>query len=108
MVVPNPYRGDVDYTSGNNGYEGSPNTWSDNKRLIKFIHLPKECTIRIFSLAGNLITTLNYTAPANYPTAGELEWNIFSQSGRPLASGIYIFSVESNLGTQIGKFVVIR
>jgi hypothetical protein len=107
-VVPNPYRGDADYTSATGGYEGSPVTWDGSKRLIKFIHLPRTCTIRIFSLAGDLITTLTYQAPSSLPDLGELTWNLFSESGKPLASGVYVFSVESPLGTQVGKFVVIR
>ena len=39
---------------------------------------------------------------------GELSWDILSESNRALASGVYVFTVESDLGTQVGKFVLIR
>ena len=64
--------------------------------------------IRIFSLSGDLITTLNYEAPASAPNSGKISWNLFSESGRPLASGLYIFAVESDIGRQIGNFALIR
>ena len=105
LVVPNPYRVDRDYTFENGGWEGRASQWDENSRLIKFIHLPVDCTIRVFTLAGDLVTTLN-----NYgsTTPGELTWNLVSESNRALASGVYVFSVESSVGRQIGKFVLIR
>ncbi|HYQ86529.1 MAG TPA: hypothetical protein VES59_04735, partial [Bacteroidota bacterium] len=92
IVVPNPYRVDRDYTYETGGWEGRASGWSENNRLVKFIHLPQKCTIRIFTLAGDQVTTLDH----NDPVRGELEWNLLSQSGRALASGVYIFTVESN------------
>jgi len=109
-VVPNPYRGDFHYTDGN-GFEGAELTWGDTKRVIWFIDLPDRATIRIFTLAGEVITTIQHDDAARSATGrgiGQEEWNLFSESGRPIASGIYIFSVESKYGTQVGKFVVIR
>ena len=82
--------------------------WTENNRLVKFIHLPKTCTIRVFTLAGDVVTTLHYEAPPNDPERGELEWNLLSESNRALASGVYVFSVEYEFGKQIGKFVLIR
>lgn len=111
LVVPNPYRVDQDYTFESGGWEGRASSWTEDKRLVKFIHLPRKCTIRIFTLAGDQVTTLNYDAGANHPghpDAGEIEWNLLSESGRALASGLYVFTVESDLGTQVGKFVLIR
>ncbi len=104
LVVPNPYRIDKDYTYENGGWEGPASAWNERKRLVKFIHLPPKCTIRVFSLAGDLVTTLEHEDP----TRGELDWNLLSQSNRALASGIYIYTVESDYGRQIGKFVLIR
>jgi len=104
LVVPNPYRVDRDYTYETGGWEGRASSWTENNRLVKFIHLPGKCTIRIFTLAGDQVTTLEH----NDPVQGELQWNLLSQSGRALASGVYIFTVESDMGRQIGKFVLIR
>jgi hypothetical protein len=104
LVVPNPYRTDENYTYEFGGYEGRNRSWTEDKRLIKFIHLPEECTIRILTLAGDVVNTLTH----NDPVRGEESWNLLSESGRAIASGVYIFSVESRYGKQVGKFVVIR
>ncbi|TAK53096.1 MAG: hypothetical protein EPO24_14865 [Bacteroidetes bacterium] len=106
LVVPNPYRVDEDYTLENGGWEGRRSTWSEGNRLLKFIHLPRKATIRVFTLAGDLVTTLEHDA--GNEDRGELEWNILSESNRALASGIYVYTVESDYGRQIGKFVLIR
>jgi len=108
LVVPNPYRVDIDYTYENGGWEGRGRDWDETKRLVKFIHLPRKCTIRVFSLTGDEITTIDFEAPADSPNLGEVEWNLLSAGNRALASGIYIYTVESLFGRQIGKFVLIR
>ena len=111
LFVPNPYRVNEDYTFENGGWEGKTDGWNENKRLIRFIHIPRKCTIKIYSLAGDLVATLYHEDPV----AGQIDWNLLSESNRAIASGIYIFSVESDevvdgekFGTQVGKFVVIR
>ncbi|HLF13372.1 MAG TPA: hypothetical protein VI932_00600 [Bacteroidota bacterium] len=108
MVVPNPYRVDADYTYENGGWEGRGRDWDETKRLVKFIHLPRSCTIRVFSLAGEQIAVLEYESPASQPDKGELEWNLLSESNRALASGVYVYTVESQYGRQVSKFVLIR
>ena len=104
LVVPNPYRSDYDYTTESGGWEGRARDWTENNRKVKFIHLPPKCTIRVFTLAGDLVATLQHDDPVR----GELDWNLVSDSNRALASGVYVFSVESDFGQQIGKFVLIR
>lgn len=120
LVVPNPYRVDQEYTYETGGWEGLAKNWDENKRKIKFIHLPKgSWTIRIFTMTGDLITTISNTPESGYRKGsrviaeyaddrGEIDWDLLSESNRALASGVYVFSVESTVGTQIGKFVLIR
>jgi len=103
-VVPNPYRVDQSYTFESGGWEGRQRSWTENKRLIKFIHLPPKCTIRVYSLAGDIVATVHHDDPVR----GEVEWNLISESGRVIASGLYVYSVDSEYGTQIGKFVIIK
>ncbi len=108
-VVPNPYRTDRDYTLESGGYEGLSGGWDENRRLIKFINLPEICTIRIFSLVGDLIRTIEHDGreATGFPR-GDHDVTLVSESNRALASGIYIYTVESPLGVQTGKFVIIR
>lgn len=120
LVVPNPYRVDEEYTYESGGWEGLAKYWNENERKIKFIHMPKgQWTLRIFTLVGDLITTIENTPATGYKKGntilddystdrGEIDWDLLSESNRALASGVYIFSVESDYGTQIGKFVIIR
>ncbi|MBI3765024.1 MAG: hypothetical protein HY277_00795 [Ignavibacteriales bacterium] len=116
LVVPNPYRVDRDYTYENGGWEGLSTNWTENSRKIRFIHLPSKCTIRIFSLVGDQVATLEYDShqlavAGNDPqleNKGELDWDLLSDSHRALASGVYVFTVESEFGKQIGKFALIR
>jgi hypothetical protein len=110
LVVPNPYRSDNKYPGGVGlpAFEGASH--GDNG-LVWFIHLPAKATIRVFSLTGDAIATLDHDDAARASRGqytGQEEWRILSDSGLPLASGVYVFSVESDLGTQIGKFVILR
>ncbi len=111
LVVPNPYRVDANYTFESGGWEGRSIDWNELKRTIWFIHLPPRAVIRIFSLSGDIVATLDHddagrTDPGR--PGGQEEWDMMSASGRVIASGVYVFSVESEYGTQIGTFAVIR
>lgn len=111
IVVPNPYRVDANYTFESGGWEGRGFEWNEWKRTIWFIHLPERAVIRIFSLTGDVVATIHHddavrTGPGR--PAGQEEWDMMSESGRVIASGVYVFSVESEYGTQIGTFAVIR
>ena len=93
-VVPNPYR----LSSGFNKplYAGK----------IGFYGLPAECTIRIFSYAGQLVNTIKHNKPV-YST--EEEWLQITRNGQDLASGVYFFVVTSSDNkTSKGRFVVLK
>jgi hypothetical protein len=107
-VVPNPYRTDKDYTYESGGYEGRNYRWDESRRVIKFINLPARCTVRVFSLAGDLIRTISHDGGTGAFPRGDADMPLVSESNRALASGVYVFTVESDFGTQVGKFVIIR
>ncbi len=107
-VVPNPYRGDVDYTAYNPPWETHPpgRPWMEQDRRIQFVNLPRKCTINIFTLAGDLV----YTIEHDDPTRGFEDWNLVSRVGQAIGSDIYLFTVEDHDtgNIQRGKFVVIK
>lgn len=71
---------------------------------VQFMGLPKRCTIRIFSYAGQLINTIEH----DRDTYGQ-PWYQITRKGQILASGVYFFVVEDDQGNRsTGKFVVIR
>ncbi|HEX7319450.1 MAG TPA: hypothetical protein VF399_03720 [bacterium] len=103
-VVPNPYI--------------IANEWQQSFRLrrLRFINLPSTCTIRVFNLNGELVKTLTHTNNTTSSSGSELSnftggdewWDLLSENRQLVASGIYVFHVQSDVGEQIGKFVVIR
>ncbi|MGH7602175.1 MAG: hypothetical protein ACREOI_37900, partial [bacterium] len=99
-VVPNPYVGAATWEPRNAFQFGR------GERRIYFINLPAKCTIRIYTIRGYLVQTLVHDAPAEN---GAEAWDLVSKDGMNIAYGIYIYHVEAPaVGTQIGKFAVIK
>ncbi len=97
-VVPNPYIG---YNIAEQGV-----TQGDRaSRELRFTNLPPKCTIKIYTLRGDLIKTLHHQSD----TVGEERWNLQNDAQLEVAYGIYIYSVESPDGTKkIDKFAIIK
>jgi hypothetical protein len=103
-VFPNPYRIDGDYLSDR--YEQGQGNF--DKRL-RFLNLPPQCTIRIYTLDGDLVRTLEHDhQTGDYATYHY--WNLISRNTQTVVSGLYLFTVEDK-GTgevQVGKFVILK
>jgi len=98
-VVPNPYVGAA-------SWEPASATVGRGERLIYFIHLPNKCTIRIYTISGNLVKTLEHDGPL---TDGQEQWDLTTKDGMNLAFGVYIYHVDApGVGQKIGKFAVIK
>jgi hypothetical protein len=99
-VVPNPYM--------------IGNEWQTQfiARRVKFINLPNECTIRIFNLNGELVRTLEHRETSGDAVSNDLGgdewWDVLSENRQLVASGVYIFHIRSDVGEQVGKFVIIQ
>jgi hypothetical protein len=107
-VYPNPYRINADYRQL--GYEGRTleNYPSDKVRAIHFANLPPKCTIKIFSLDGDRIITIEHDMNPTDPNASHDQWNLINRNHQLVVSGLYYWTVESPDGqTQIGKLVII-
>ena len=103
IVYPNPYIMSDDYRDL--GYEGrtAQDRPPDRTREIHFANLPPECTIKIFTLDGDLIREIEHTDGTNHEI-----WNLITRNTQMVVSGLYYWTVESEYGdTQIGKLVVI-
>ena len=108
-AVPNPYRGDIAYSSYSPPWErpqGNRPWWMEQDRRIQFINLPAYCQIKIYTLSGDLVATINHADAAK----GYEDWNLTSAIGQAVASGLYLFTVEdlNNAKVQVGKFVIIK
>jgi hypothetical protein len=99
-VVPNPYVAAVPWEPRNLYSSGR------GPRSIHFNHLPAECTIRIFTVSGELVKVIHHKSDINDGTA---EWDLLTKDNLAASYGIYIYHVEApGLGEHIGKFAVIK
>lgn len=76
---------------------------------VQFANLPAaRNTIKIFTLSGDLVQTIEHDGRGGY---GEANWNLISRNGQEIVSGIYLYVVQSDdsgFDDFIGKFVVVR
>ncbi|MCK5738642.1 hypothetical protein KAH55_05650, partial [bacterium] len=99
-VVPNPYVVTVSWEPQHFYSSGR------GIRKIDFIHLPPQCTIRVFSMRGHLVDTIEHDSLIN---DGAESWDLLSKDGMEIAYGVYIFHVETPSGdSSVGKFAVIK
>jgi hypothetical protein len=98
-VVPNPY---VSAAS----WEPAPTSVGRGERRIYFIHLPQQCTIRIYTMSGHLVQTLVHNGSFS---DGQEAWNLVSRDGMDIAFGVYIFHVDApGIGTKIDRFAILK
>lgn len=100
-VVPNPYVVRAEWDSG----------WEDLH--VHFTHLPSVCTIRIYSLSGDLIMIINHSATSEggiFDDLGGMEsWNLKDFKDRSIVSGVYLYHISTSLGEEkVGKFAIVR
>jgi len=72
-------------------------------RELAFVNLPGECTIKIFTLDGDLIRTIHHTNGT-----GTEYWDIRSDYNRMVKTGVYFYHVVSDHKEHLGKFAIIR
>ena len=131
-VVPNPYRGFKSIADRPSSWDLTPNATDPTGTHIDFLGMPSgPWKIRVYTISGDLVAELHYDDPVNdsvrgpttgpdnvtrpgfnrqqdNPNDGQARWNLISRNGQDVVSGIYLFVVDSNVGQQRGKFVVIR
>jgi len=117
FVYPNPYY-------GGSAFEGS-SAFEEDKKIV-FANLPETCIIRVFTLSGDLIKTIEhdqnyqgndvrwfstYSNPDNTVfSGGEHSWDLLSDNAQIIARGVYLFSVEDATSGKIwkDKFVIVK
>ncbi len=94
-VVPNPYRVQSGFKE------------TEHLRQIRFTNLPERCTIKIFTLSGEHVSTVEHSNKQS----GNAWWDMRTINNQEVAPGLYLFYVEqkdSSNEPYIGKFAVIR
>jgi len=115
-VYPNPYRAQA-------VWDGP----GERERMIWFTNLPPRATIRIYTLSGDLVDTIEHDA-ATYNgsgtrlleknssgskvvfSGGEHAWDLITHYDQAVSTGLYLFTVEDKDTGEIsqGKFLVIK
>ena len=100
-VVPNPYV----VTSLYDPY--NPYTTSGTgTRVVKFIHLPQQCTIKIYTVDGSLVKVINHSSSMR---DGSEDWDLLNRDNMQVAYGVYVYYVDApSIGKHIGKIMVIK
>lgn len=99
-VVPNPYVGAASWEPPLLFRSGR------GERRIYFINLPSKCTIRIYTVRGYLVQTIEHDAALDN---GQAPWNLVSKDGMDVSYGVYIYHVEApGIGEKIGRFAIIK
>lgn len=119
-AYPNPY-----YFGAS--WEGKSNFQEQSRKLV-FANLPRRCTIRIFTPAGDLIDEIqhdeNYKGEDirwyetfgaedtenNVFSGGEHAWDLLSNYTQIISRGLYVFVVEDLETGEVkqGKFTIIK
>lgn len=100
-VVPNPYVVAASWDPRNLYTAGK----GDQK--IEFQNVPAKCTIRIFSVDGTLINTLEHNDPSG--KNGTVAWDLLTKDRLELAYGVYIYHIKApGIGEKVGRFIIIK
>jgi hypothetical protein len=90
-VFPNPY-------FGHNQAEGT-----FFAQFVTFGNLPEKCTIRIFSLSGQLVRTIVHESGTPFE-----RWDLLNSDQLPVGSGMFIVHIETAFGDKVLKLGVVN
>lgn len=115
-VYPNPYKTGA-------AWDGT----GSRNRKIYFTNLPEQCTIRVYTVSGDLVATIDHNSATyngddigwfddlsdpskSYFSGGEHAWDLLSTTKTSVAQGTYFFTVhDKQTGkVQTGTFVIIK
>jgi hypothetical protein len=98
-AVPNPYVGAASFEPERFAISGR------GERRMEFRGLPASCTVRIYTVKGDLVQTLHHDGSND----GFVAWNLRTKDNLDVAPGLYIFHVDGGTaGTHFGKFAIIK
>lgn len=100
-VVPNPYVGASSLEPANK-LPGQ----NRGERRIYFENLPMKCTIRIYTLNGELVNQLEHDSGVDN---GREYWNLLNKDGFSVSYGVYLAHIDApGVGEKLIKFALIK
>jgi hypothetical protein len=99
-TVPDPY------------YVKSLYETSTDQKILKFVGLPQDAIIRIYSASGVLVRLLEHHGGQYSPTSNsqgsEMDWDLRNRNNQVVASGVYFYHVEAGDARRVGRFTVVN
>jgi hypothetical protein len=92
-TVPDPY------------YVTSPFDPTPESKTIRFVNLPQQAIIRIYSSSGILVAVLRHDSRE---LGSDAVWNVRNRNDHVVASGVYFYHVESGDARRVGRFTVVN
>lgn len=92
-TVPDPY------------YVTSEFEQSTDTKIIKFVNLPQDAIIRIYSSSGVLVDLLEHHSTT---FGGAETWNVRNRNDQTVASGVYFYHVEAGNARKVGRFTIVN
>jgi hypothetical protein len=77
---------------------------SDNK-VIKFVNLPHQATVRIYSSSGILVSVIEHNSST---LGGSADWDVRNRNNQVVASGVYFYHIEAGDARRVGRFTVVN
>jgi hypothetical protein len=77
---------------------------TDNK-ILKFVNLPDQAIIRIYSSSGILVKVIEYQSGE---LGGAATWDLRNRNNQVVASGVYFYHLESGDARRVGRFTVVN
>jgi hypothetical protein len=70
--------------------------------------VPDTCVISVWTLDGDLVRSLDHAESPLSSQATVVVWDMITRNTQAVKTGLYIYTVESRFGTDIGKLVIIK
>jgi hypothetical protein len=78
---------------------------STDSKIIKFVNLPAQAIIRIYTSSGVLVDMLEHNSAQ---LGGSIDWNVRNRNDQVVASGVYFYHIESGDARRVGRFTVVN
>jgi hypothetical protein len=92
-TVPDPY------------YVTSEFEQTTDTKIIKFVNLPTDAIIRIYSSSGVLVSMLEHHSDQ---FGGAENWNVRNRNNQVVASGVYFYHIEAGDARRVGRFTIVN
>jgi hypothetical protein len=85
---------------------------STDQKILKFVGLPQDAIIRIYSASGVLVRMLEHHGGNYDPTSAsqgsEMNWDLRNRNNQVVASGVYFYHVEAGDARRVCRFTVVN